>query len=209
MDTQEFIDQASKGESALEHAIRSLIQAHGRMIYQRCARDLYRFQVTDHDIEDCAQETFLKAWRFASGFRGDSNILTWLETVRRSVVNDFRDKLSRRQEVPLNDSEGMTEPLAEKILNEAAMEAKDKPDLELERLQLRECLARQMEAFGQRYPNDVMVLQWIVLDGIGNEELSTLLKRSSGAAREFKSQLMKKARTFFDRCRALARGTHP
>ncbi len=206
MDSELFIEHAQQGGAALERTMRELIREHGTLIFRRCARDLHAFRLGDQEVEDCTQETFLKVWRCAAGFRGDCQLLTWIETVRRSVVNDFRDKLTRRQEVPLEAPDGSLDVGAQAALDAAALAAREQPIRAMQADDVRRCLHRQLKAFATHYPGDVTVLQWIVIDEIGNDELATLLGRTAGATREYKSQLMKKARRFFDECRRLALG---
>ena len=80
--------------------------------YERKAYFLaYRMMGNYDDANDLAQETFLRAFRAISGFRGDSSFSTWLSHI---VTNLCRDELRKRyrisfesldQEVCLGDAE--------------------------------------------------------------------------------------------------------
>jgi hypothetical protein len=94
----------------------------------------------------------------------------------------------------------MIMPDAESKLQEAAHHSRDRPDLCLERAEVRECLARAYGGVFRDYPTDVTYLVWIVIDGISNEELHKHRGGTEGATREYKSQLMKKARKIFAEC---------
>lgn len=207
MDAHSFVQAAQEGGSALEAVMRTLIRDESRRTYRLCHRDLYRLNVADSDVEDCVQETFLKVWRNARSFRGESKLLTWIESIRRNTVRDFSERCLRRNEAALEDEDGMIMPDAESKLQEAAHHSRDRPDLCLERAEVRECLARRMEVFSRDYPTDVTYLVWIVIDGISNEELHKHRGGTEGATREYKSQLMKKARKIFAECYLLAQGT--
>lgn len=63
--------------------IEDIFRAHQREIFVFLART-----VGDRGLaEDLAQETFLRAYRGALAFRGDSSVRTWLFTIARNVVS--------------------------------------------------------------------------------------------------------------------------
>ncbi len=45
--------------------------------------------------EDCAQETFVKAWRKLDGFRGDSSLTTWLHRIAVNEVLSMQRRAGR------------------------------------------------------------------------------------------------------------------
>ena len=58
---------------------------------------LVRRMVVDHeDANDLTQETFIKAWRHLSSFRGDSAIYTWLFRIAVNESLGFLKKKSKR-----------------------------------------------------------------------------------------------------------------
>jgi RNA polymerase sigma-70 factor (ECF subfamily) len=68
------------------------------------------------DIDELLQETFLRAWRGASRFRGDSHVVTWLTRIGVNVaINAARD---RRATIPISVREHARSAPSE--LNEAA-----------------------------------------------------------------------------------------
>lgn len=63
--------------------IEDIFRAHQREIFVFLART-----VGDSGLaEDLAQETFLRAYRGALAFRGDSSVRTWLFTIARNVAS--------------------------------------------------------------------------------------------------------------------------
>lgn len=52
--------------------------------------------------EEAVQETFIRAWRYSSSFRGDSSPLTWLISICRRVVVDLgqRERGHRHEVLP-------------------------------------------------------------------------------------------------------------
>jgi len=64
-----------------------LVVEYQDKIYNLC----YRFMGNHHDANDCAQDTFVKAFKSLKTFRGDAAISTWLY---RIAVNTCKNKLS-------------------------------------------------------------------------------------------------------------------
>ena len=67
-------------------------------LYGQHAKRLYclalRLVGNATEAEDVVQETFLKAWRFGSAFRGDARLGSWL---CRIALNESRDALRKRR----------------------------------------------------------------------------------------------------------------
>ena len=60
----------------------------------------------DHDLaEELAQETFYRAVKNSSSFKGDSKVITWLCQIARYTFYQYVDKKKKRNEVYLEDSE--------------------------------------------------------------------------------------------------------
>ena len=77
-------------EGGREEAFRLLVQTYKERLYW-----LIRRMVVDHDdADDCLQNTFMKAWRSMDGFRGESQLYTWLY---RIATNEAITFLSQRQ----------------------------------------------------------------------------------------------------------------
>ena len=57
------------------------------------------------DAADMTQETFIKAYRALSSFRGDSKFSSWLYRIASNVCLDFLRSRSRHPQVSLNSSD--------------------------------------------------------------------------------------------------------
>lgn len=82
--------------------IEELIDLYGDEIFRLCIAYLGDRQLA----EDAFQETFLKAWKNADRFRGESSVRTWLASI---AVNTCRDLLRsgwfrlRRKSKPIEE----------------------------------------------------------------------------------------------------------
>lgn len=68
-------------------------------IYRLYCKDLYRYLlymgVPTADVEDVAQNSFLKAFQARSRFRGASSVKTWLFSIARNEAVDHLKKAAR------------------------------------------------------------------------------------------------------------------
>lgn len=77
---------------------------------RRIMRLLSRMVRNPSDIEDIAQETFIKAYRALPDFRGDSAFYTWLYRIAINTARNWHVALSRRPQAidPVQTDEGET-----------------------------------------------------------------------------------------------------
>jgi RNA polymerase sigma-70 factor (ECF subfamily) len=88
--------------------VAALYRTYGDMVLARC-RTLLR---NDADAQDATQDTFLRAWRYADGFRGESSPSTWLFRIATTTcLNRIRTRKRRPEdavdELPLGETDGM------------------------------------------------------------------------------------------------------
>jgi RNA polymerase sigma-70 factor, ECF subfamily len=75
----ELIDAALRGDPGAE---RALYDAH----VDRVFRLAYRICGDETMAEDLTQDTFIRAFRYLPGFRGQSALATWLHSIAMSVI---------------------------------------------------------------------------------------------------------------------------
>jgi len=97
---RDAIAASKRGE---REAFDLLVARYQRPIYRLC----YRYVNNHEDANDLAQESFLKAWRGISRFRGDSAFSTWLYRIAVNTCLNFR--AARRPE-PRELDEGLVDP---------------------------------------------------------------------------------------------------
>ncbi|MBM7568631.1 sigma-70 family RNA polymerase sigma factor [Paenibacillus sacheonensis] len=99
-------------------ALEQLMESFGAIVM----RTAYFYSGDRHLAEDISQETFLRAYRKWTSFRGDSSVKTWLTTI---AINVCRDKMGVRMytEQPTDPSrmeQGRTISVEEEALERMA-----------------------------------------------------------------------------------------
>ena len=79
---QVLVERAQKGDS---RAFELLVSKYQR----RLTRLLFRFIKDEHEVNDVAQEAFIKAYRALPNFRGDSAFYTWLYRIASNTAKNF------------------------------------------------------------------------------------------------------------------------
>lgn len=99
----ELIDRVRQGD---KRAFDLLVLKYQR----RIMRLLARMVRNPSDIEDIAQETFIKAYRALPDFRGDSAFYTWLYRIAVNTARNWHVALNRRPQTinPAENDEGET-----------------------------------------------------------------------------------------------------
>ncbi len=144
-----------------EQAAAELVRRHARAL----ARFLAGAGAPESELDDLAQETFIRAFRSVDRFRGQCQFRTWLMTIGGNVLKDFGRRMKRRAAIPLDemvrDVTGDPHELAEASETEARLAAGLKA---LPRLQREVFLLRAQQ-------------------GLEYEEIAAALATTPGAAR--------------------------
>ncbi len=82
-----------------QEALRVLLRRHERPVYNL----LYRMLSNHEDAEEALAEVFVKVWRAAAGFKGDSKFTTWLFRITSNTARDVLRSRMTRQEVSIED----------------------------------------------------------------------------------------------------------
>ncbi|MDD5270806.1 MAG: sigma-70 family RNA polymerase sigma factor, partial [Candidatus Omnitrophica bacterium] len=67
-----------------------LVLEHKDKVFNLC----YRFLGNYEEVDDCAQETFVKVYRSLKGFRRESSVSTW---IYRIAVNTCKNRVASAQ----------------------------------------------------------------------------------------------------------------
>lgn len=80
-------------------ALRVLLRRHEKPVYNL----LLRMLSSREDAEEALADVFVKVWRSAGGFKGDSKFTTWLYRIAANTARDrLRSRMTRR-EVSIDD----------------------------------------------------------------------------------------------------------
>lgn len=118
-DEDRLVARARKGDRA---AFAALVRAHQNEVYT-----LARRLVGDpHLASDIAQEALIRAWRALPGFRGDSQLSTWLHRITVNTAWTHRKRALRHRATSIED-----------LLDLAAPDGPESPETAGEILELR------------------------------------------------------------------------
>jgi RNA polymerase sigma-70 factor (ECF subfamily) len=86
---RQLVERAQRGD---KHAFELLVSKYQRKL----ARLLSRFIRDPVEVEDVAQEAFIKAYRALPSFRGDSAFYTWLYRIGINTAKNYLVAMGRR-----------------------------------------------------------------------------------------------------------------
>ncbi len=86
---RQLVERAQRGD---KHAFELLVSKYQRKL----SRLLSRFVKDQAEVEDVAQEAFVKAYRALPSFRGDSAFYTWLYRIGINTAKNYLVALNRR-----------------------------------------------------------------------------------------------------------------
>ncbi len=93
---EELLDMCKRQD---QEALRLLLRRHERPVYNL----LYRMLSNHEDAEESLAEVFVKVWRGAPFFKGDSKFTTWLYRIATNTARDVLRSRRSRCEVPFDD----------------------------------------------------------------------------------------------------------
>src|SRR3990167_9538098 len=86
---RQLVERAQRGD---KHAFELLVSKYQRKLL----RLLSRFIKDSAEVEDVAQEAFIKAYRALPSFRGDSAFYTWLYRIGINTAKNYLVAMGRR-----------------------------------------------------------------------------------------------------------------
>jgi len=148
--------------------------------YQRRIERLIGRMVRDSDlVEDIAQETFIRAYRALSQFRGEAQFYTWLyriavNTAKKALVDLKRDPLVSETTLRGGDEDDETSS-AEKELISA-----DTPETVLAAKEIAAAVNSAIEALPDELRQAVILRE---IDGLSYEEIAEVMNCPIGTVR--------------------------
>jgi RNA polymerase sigma-70 factor (ECF subfamily) len=131
---------------------------------QRIMKVLSRYVRDPSEVQDLAQEAFIKAYRALPKFRGDSAFYTWLYRIAINTAKNFVVAQGRR---PPNDDIEATE--AEQYEGESALKDYASPEREALRDEIRETVFKAIDALPEDLKTAITLRE---LEGMSYEEIA-------------------------------------
>lgn len=166
---QQLVERAQRGEKA---AFELLVAKYQRKL----VRLLSRFIRDPTEVEDVAQEAFIKAYRALPSFRGDSAFYTWLYRIGINTAKNYLVALGRRAptvtETESPDSEGGEES--------GQVPDYNTPEHELMSRQIAETVNRAVDELPEELRTAITLRE---LEGMSYEEIATMMNCPIGTVR--------------------------
>ncbi|MEG0427626.1 MAG: sigma-70 family RNA polymerase sigma factor [Akkermansia sp.] len=151
------------------HAMESLIRRHQDVVYATISGMLRK----QGDIEDIAQQVFIRIWRSASTYEPSAKFKTWMFTILRNLVfNEMR----RKRRKPVLSSDALEEENGMILSIDSALS----PDEAADQSELEQAVN---QAIDELSPKEKLALQLRRYENMPYEEIATVLKTSVSATK--------------------------
>ena len=183
---QQLVERAQRGE---KQAFELVVAKYQRKL----ARLLSRFIRDPAEVEDVAQEAFIKAYRALPSFRGESAFYTWLYRIGINTAKNYLVAMGRRAPTTTEfDSED-----AENFEDGDQLRDVNTPENELMSKQIAQTVNDTMEALPEELRTAIVLRE---IDGLSYEEIATVMNCPIGTVR---SRIFRARETIADRLRPL------
>ena len=159
-DDRELVRRAQRED---KEAFEELIRRHQHRVFAVAGGIIRRRE----DVEDIAQQVFVKAYFSLKRFDQRAAFSTWLYKI---TVNECWDMLRKKKVRPLVYEADLSEEQARQVIN-SAEKGKDVPDIS-ERLEARQRVERLLEGLDER---DRLMLILKEVEGFSIEEIAEVL----------------------------------
>ena len=166
---QQLVERAQRGDKS---AFELLVAKYQRKL----ARLLSRFIRDPAEVEDVAQEAFIKAYRALPSFRGESAFYTWLYRIGINTAKNYLVAMGRRAPTTTEfDSED-----AENFEDGDQLRDVNTPENELMSKQIAQTVNDTMEALPEELRTAIVLRE---IDGLSYEEIATVMNCPIGTVR--------------------------
>lgn len=145
---------------------------------RRVIRLLSRIVRDPVEVEDIAQESFLKAYRAIEQFRGDSAFYTWLYRIAVNTAKNYLFSRGRRP-IPVSDLNTNSED-GESFEFQAVSDSSESPEGVMVGMQIAEAVNRAVQKLPKELSTAVSLRE---MDGLSYEEISEVMNCPIGTVR--------------------------
>ncbi|MEX0958426.1 MAG: RNA polymerase sigma factor RpoE [Burkholderiales bacterium] len=183
---QQLVERAQRGD---KHAFELLVSKYQRKL----ARLLSRFIRDPAEVEDVAQEAFIKAYRALPSFRGDSAFYTWLYRIGINTAKNYLVAMGRRAPTTTEfDSEE-----AENFDDGDQLRDMNTPEAEMMSKQIAATVNQTMEELPDELRTAITLRE---IEGMSYEDIATVMNCPIGTVR---SRIFRARETIAARLRPL------
>ncbi len=168
---QLLVDRVKQGDKAAFDLLVIKYQSKVRSIISRLLfNSPYR-----NDVDDVAQEAFIKAYRALPGFRGDSAFYTWLY---RIAINTAKNQLISGTRKP----QGIDADIEEAEQFDTAMGLRDleSPEVKMQVEQMEACIHETITGLSEELRSAITLREF---DGLSYEDIAVILDCPVGTVR--------------------------
>ena len=166
---QQLVERAQRGD---KHAFELLVTKYQRKLI----RLLSRFIRDASEVEDVAQEAFIKAYRALPNFRGDSAFYTWLYRIGINTAKNYLVAMGRRAPT----STGMDAEEAEDLGETELLQDVNTPENQMMSRQVAETVNQTLE----KLPEELrMAITLREMEGLSYEEIASIMSCPIGTVR--------------------------
>ncbi|NLR74105.1 MULTISPECIES: RNA polymerase sigma factor RpoE [Leeia] len=167
---QQLVERVQRGD---KRAFDLLVGKYQRKL----ARLLSRFVRNPEEIEDVAQEAFIKAYRALPSFRGESAFYTWLYRIAINTAKNYLMSAGRRAtttSTSIEVDESETLDMAEQVPDD------NTPETELANQQIVQAVNRVVEALPEELREAITLRE---MEGLSYEEIAEAMQCPIGTVR--------------------------
>ncbi len=166
---QQLVERAQRGE---KRAFELLVIKYQRKV----ERLLSRLIRNPSEIEDVAQEAFIKAYRALGQFRGDSAFYTWLYRISINTAKNYLISQNRRAPT----STALDSDEAESLDEASGLRDIDTPESHLMSKQIAETVNVAIEALPEELKTAITLRE---IEGLSYEEIAQIMDCPIGTVR--------------------------
>jgi RNA polymerase sigma-70 factor (ECF subfamily) len=166
---QQLVERAQRGD---KHAFGLLVSKYQRKL----GRLLSRFIRDANEVEDVAQEAFIKAYRALPSFRGDSAFYTWLYRIGINTAKNYLVAMGRRAPTA-TDIDAET---AEGFDNGELLRDLNTPENELMSRQIAQTVNQTLEELPEELRTAIALRE---IEGLSYEDIASIMNCPIGTVR--------------------------